>query len=113
MPINRKTNRKGVRNPSNLKHSKTVEQKFTLKEMFEQFMNYKLTEGLAEPTILAYYENFRYLTDFLDGDLSNEEITVEIFIEYVAYMLHEKKLQPTTANSRIRIIRAFLRRGRY
>jgi len=43
--------------------------------MFEQYMNYKLTEGLAEPTILIYYENFRYLTDFFDGDLSNEDLS--------------------------------------
>jgi integrase/recombinase XerD len=109
MPNNRTTNRKGARNSNKIIRTKTVEQKFTLHEMFEQYMNYKLTEGLAEPTILAYYENFRYLTDFLDGDLSNEEITVDIFNKYVAYMLHEKKLQRTTANTRIRNMRAFLK----
>ncbi|CAH2713150.1 hypothetical protein BACCIP111895_00283 [Neobacillus rhizosphaerae] len=75
MPINRITNRKGSRSISNLKCTKSVEQKFTLNEMFEQYMNYKLTEGLAEPTILIYYENFRYLTDFFDGDLSNEDLS--------------------------------------
>jgi integrase/recombinase XerD len=109
MPINRLTNRKGARTTSKVNRTKSVEQKFTLHEMFEQYMNYKLSEGLAEPTILAYYENFRYLTDFLEGELSNEEITVEIFIEYIAFMLHEKKLQPTTANTRIRNMRAFIK----
>jgi integrase/recombinase XerD len=45
----------------------------------------------------------------LECDLSKEEITVEVFIEYIAFMLHEKKLQPTTANVRIRNMLAFLK----
>jgi integrase/recombinase XerD len=109
MLVNRKTNRKGLRNSKNVNRSKSVEQKFTLHEMFEQFMNYKLTEGLAEPTIQGYYEHFRYLNEYLGGDLANEEITTEVFMNYISFMLHDKKLQPTTANVRIRNIRAFLK----
>ena len=37
--------------------------------MFEWFMNYKQTEGLAKPTIQQYYEHFHYLTDYSGGDL--------------------------------------------
>ncbi len=77
--------------------------------MFEQFMNYKVTEGFAEPTIHCYYEHFHYLNEFLQGDLSNDEITLEFFRGYIGFMLNEKKLAPTTANVRIRTIRAFLR----
>jgi integrase/recombinase XerD len=61
---------------------------------------------LAEPTIQGYYEHFQYLMDFLGGDLAKEEITAEVFIGYIAHMLHEKKLKPTTVNVRIRNMRA-------
>lgn len=71
----RKTTRKGARSNQSLNRVKTVEQKLTLFEMFERFMNYKQTEGLAKPTIQQYYEHFHYLTDFLGGDLNNDEIT--------------------------------------
>jgi len=109
MSITRKTNRKGVRDSKSLNRTKSVEQKFTLYEMFERFMNYKVTEGLADPTIKGYYEHFRYFSEFVQGDLSNEEVTIEIFRDYIGFMLNEKKLAPTTANVRIRTMRSFLR----
>ncbi len=109
MPIVRKTQRKGVRNTGSLSRTKSVEHYFTLYEMFQQFMNFKHTEGLAEPTLQCYYEHFNYLTDFSGGDLLNEEVTLEAFREYIAFMLQEKKLAPTTVNVRIRTMRAFLR----
>ena len=109
MSFIRQTKRKGIRNNRSIYRTKTVVQKFTLHEMFEKFMNYKVTEGLAEPTIQCYYEHFHYLNEYLQGDLSNEEVNLETFRGYIGYMLNEKKLAPTTANVRIRTIRAFLK----
>jgi integrase/recombinase XerD len=81
----------------------------TLFEMFERFMVFKQTEGLAKPTIQGYYEHFHYLNDYLGGDVPNEEITVELFRNYIGYMLNDQGLKPTTVNVRIRTNRAFLR----
>jgi len=47
----RKTQRKGSRSNQNIKRFKQTEQKMTLFEMFERFMAFKQTEGLAKPTI--------------------------------------------------------------
>ena len=109
MSVIRKTNRKGIRNSQSLNRVRSVEQRLTLFEMFERFMNYKQTEGLAKPTIQQYYEHFHYLTDYSGGDLSNDNITLEFFREYIGFMLNDKGLAPTTANVRIRTMRAFLR----
>ena len=109
MSVIRKTNRKGRRNSQSLNRVRSIEQKMTLFEMFERFMNYKQTEGLAKPTIQQYYEHFHYLTDYSGGDLSNENITLEFFRGYIGFMLNDKGLAPTTANVRIRTMRAFLR----
>ena len=86
-PVIRKTNHKGDRNNQSLNRVRLVEQKLTL---FEMFMNYKQTEGLAKPTIQQYYEHFHYLTDYSGGDLSNDKITLEFFREYIGFMLNDK-----------------------
>jgi Glycosyl hydrolase family 36 C-terminal domain/Phage integrase SAM-like domain len=98
----RKTQRKGSRSTQNIKRFKQTEQKMTLFEMFERFMAFKQTEGLAKPTIQGYYEHFHYLNDFLGGDVPNEEVTVELFRTYIGYMLNDQGLKPTTVNVRIR-----------
>jgi integrase/recombinase XerD len=105
----RKTQRKGARGTQNISRLKNTEQKMTLFEMFERFMNYKQTEGLAKPTIQGYYEHFHYLNDYLGRDIPNEEVTVELFRDYIGYMIHDQGLKPTTVNVRIRTNRAFLR----
>ncbi|MDR4946500.1 tyrosine-type recombinase/integrase [Neobacillus cucumis] len=105
----RKTQRKGTRSTQNVNRFKNTEKKMTLFEMFERFMSYKQTEGLAKPTIQGYYEHFHYLNDYLGGDVPNEEVTIELFREYIGYMLNDQCLQPTTVNVRIRTNRAFLR----
>jgi integrase/recombinase XerD len=69
----RKTNRKGTRNSQSLNRVRSVEQRLTLFEMFERFMNYKQTEGLAKPTIQQYYEHFHYLTIF-SGEIYQTKI---------------------------------------
>ncbi|MEY2193765.1 hypothetical protein AB7942_13665 [Neobacillus sp. BF23-41] len=81
----RKTQRKGSRSNQNIKRFKQTEQKMTLFEMFERFMIFKQTEGLAKPTIQGYYEHFNYLNDYLGGDVPNEEVTVELFRNYIGY----------------------------
>jgi integrase/recombinase XerD len=44
----RKTQRKVSRSTQNIKRFKQTEQKMTLFEMFERFMTYKQTKGLAK-----------------------------------------------------------------
>lgn len=109
MPIIRKSVRKGGRDNRSRSRIKSIEQKFTLDELFERFMAYKVTEGLTELTIQGYYEHFHFLHEFIQGDLANEEITFEIFRDYIGFMINEKRLAPRTVNVRIRTIRAFLR----
>ncbi|UOE57286.1 tyrosine-type recombinase/integrase [Cytobacillus oceanisediminis] len=81
----------------------------TLTEMFERFMDIKKTEGLAKRTIDDHYLHFTYFCEFIQRDLKNEEITVEVFRDYIAYMLEERDLSPVTVNIRIRPLKAFLR----
>lgn len=96
----RKTQRKGSRSTQNIKRFKQTEQKMTLFEMFERFMAFKQTDGLAKPTIQGYYEHFHYLNDYLGGDVPNEEVTVELFRNYIGYMLNDQVLKPTTAKTK-------------
>jgi integrase/recombinase XerD len=81
----------------------------TMAEMFERFMLFKKTEGLTKVTINDYYLHYNYLLEFLERDIEKEEMTIDLFRDYIGYMLNEKDLSPVTANVRIRTIRAFLR----
>ena len=105
----RKTHRKGSRSAQSINRFKQTEQKMTLFEMFERFMVFKQTEGLAKATIRGYYEHLHYLNDYLGGDVPNDMVTVELFRNYIGYMLNDQGLKPTTVNVRIRTNRAFLR----
>jgi integrase/recombinase XerD len=105
----KKTNCKGIRKPSMVKRVTSIEEQMTLHEMFELFMNNKRTEGLSLYTIKDYYTHFRYFTEFIGRDLAHEEITVEIFRDYLGYLLHYHGISPVTVNVRIRTVRAFLR----
>jgi integrase/recombinase XerD len=49
-----------------------------------------------------YHLHFKWLLDYLEQDLSREEITLEVFLERIDFMINEKGLQPTTVNIRIR-----------
>ncbi|MEH7504924.1 tyrosine-type recombinase/integrase [Neobacillus drentensis] len=101
--------RKGVRKHGRVSPVRKVTETFTMSEMFERFMWFKQSEGLAPRTIEEYKIHFQWLLDYLEGDLSSEEMTLEVFLEWVDFMLNEKGLQPTTVNIRIRTMRAFLR----
>lgn len=101
---NRKTIRKGRRS-----QDRKVDLDLTLVEMFERFMMVKKSEGLAERTIEDYQTHFRFFYEFLEGDIPSSEISIDIFREYLAFMIHEKGLKPMTVNLRVRTIRAFMR----
>lgn len=81
----------------------------TLTEMFERFMVYKQSEGLSKITIRDYYSHFQWFCDYIGKDLQNEEITTDVFLQYVNYMKNELEVAPTTINIRIRTLRAFIR----
>ncbi|MEH7085281.1 tyrosine-type recombinase/integrase [Neobacillus drentensis] len=81
----------------------------TLDEMFNKFMTFKKTEGLAPRTIDEYYKHFDNIKEFLEENKTNKNITVEDIQEYVGFMLHKKELAPMTVIIRIRIMRAFIR----
>jgi hypothetical protein len=67
-----------------------------MSEMFERFMWFKKSEGLAPRTIEEYQIHFQWLLDYLDGDLSSEEMTLEVFLEWVGFML----MRGITTNNR-------------
>ena len=75
----RKTQRKGSRNTQNIKRFKQTEQKMTLFEMFERFITFKQTEGLAKPIIQGYYEHFHYLNDYLGGMYLMKKLQLNCF----------------------------------
>ncbi|MBU9712394.1 tyrosine-type recombinase/integrase [Evansella tamaricis] len=102
--------RSSIRNGQKLPYSvnRAIMGTLTLYEMFDKFMSYKRSEGLT-PLTIEDYIHFRYLDQFIGGDLKNEEVCTDVFMDYTGYLLHEKKLKPTTVNVRIRTLRAFLR----
>lgn len=104
-----RSKRKGVRNHGRSTVREVKLEVFTISEMFEMFMWFKNTEGLSERTITEYHQHFKYLTEWLDEDLPKEEITLEVFREWVDFMETEKGLKPMTVNIRIRTMRAFVR----
>jgi integrase/recombinase XerD len=105
--VKRKLKREGAGKGKQRSYNKPVN--YSLNEMFDRFMSFKKTEGLTQITIRDYYIHFNYLIDFLGRDLENDEITLDVFRDFIDYMVNEKGLSPVTANVRIRTIRAFLR----
>jgi integrase/recombinase XerD len=101
--------RKGVRKHGRVAATKRVTENLTMTEMFERFIWLKQSEGLAPRTMEEYHIHFKWLLDYLEQDLSSEEMTLEVFLEWIDFMINEKGLQPTTVNIRIRTMRAFLR----
>lgn len=79
-----------------------------LDEMFDKSMIFKKTEALELRTISEYYIHFDYLKEYLDGDITNESITLEDFRGYIGIMPHDKELAQMTVNIRIRTMRAFI-----
>ncbi|MEH7116954.1 tyrosine-type recombinase/integrase [Neobacillus vireti] len=101
--------RKSVRKHGRTMTSIKVTESFTMCEMFERFMWFKQSEGLAPRTIEEYTIHFQWLMDYLGEDLSREQMTLDVFLGWADFMLNDKGLQPTTVNIRVRTTRAFLR----
>jgi integrase/recombinase XerD len=81
----------------------------TMSQMFEDFMIIKKGEGLAKRTIDEYYINFGYFKDYIDRELSADEMTTELFLSWITYMLEEMDYSPNTINIRVRTMRSFLK----
>ncbi|MGG3561680.1 tyrosine-type recombinase/integrase [Neobacillus rhizosphaerae] len=100
---------------SKRKHSRETKvetqilEELTMSEMFQRFMWEKQSEGLAPRTVEEYYVHFQYLMDYLEEDLTREEMDYEPFQSYIQYMVQDKGLKPMTVNVRVRTMRAFLR----
>ncbi|PGY10626.1 tyrosine-type recombinase/integrase [Bacillus sp. AFS031507] len=105
MDFKRKTTRKHGRGAT----TKKVIEEYTLTEMFEKFMWFKNTEGLAPRTIEEYELHFRWLMDYLGKDLPADDVTLGLFLKWVKHMRDVMKLADNTVNIRIRTMRAFLR----
>lgn len=91
------------------KRESAVNNPLTMTEMFEEYMLVKKGEGLAKRTISEHYTNYGYLIDFLQGELTAEEMTTEVFVEWITHMIEEKDYAPGTVNIRVRTVRSFLR----
>jgi integrase/recombinase XerD len=106
----RKTVKKGRRTGRIKKDTPRITRtNFTLTEMFERFLIFKSSEGLSPRTLEDYETHFNYLINFLEVDISNEDITTDLFIEYRNFMLKSLQLKPSTVNIRVRTMRAFIR----
>lgn len=101
-PVMRKYQRSKINKPS-------VTVSSSLSEMFDRFMLFKKTVGLAKATLSDYYLHFKYLMDYLEEDVVANQCDVDLFRGYIGYMLYKKEFSPMTVNVRIRTIRAFLR----
>lgn len=81
----------------------------TMTEMFEDFMLIKKGEGLAKRTISEHYTHFGYFKDYVGKELSAIEMTTEVFVGWITYMIEEMSYAPGTVNIRVRTMRSFLR----
>ncbi|WP_102346840.1 tyrosine-type recombinase/integrase [Bacillus sp. Marseille-P3661] len=81
----------------------------TMREMFENFMIIKKSEGLSKRTIDEYYINFDYFLRYTGDDLTGEQMTTERFVRWITHMREEQDLAPATINIRVRTMRAFVR----
>jgi integrase/recombinase XerD len=71
----RKTIKKGRRTGPIQKDTPRISRtNFTLTEMFERFLIFKSSEGLSPRTLEDYEIHFNYLINFLEIDISNEDI---------------------------------------
>ncbi|WP_409305638.1 hypothetical protein [Peribacillus sp. SCS-155] len=61
----------------------------TISEMFEEFMLVKKGEGLAKRTISEHYLHFGYFMNYIGRELSASEMTTELCVGWITYMLEE------------------------
>lgn len=101
--------RKGLPRQRKYKRGTTSDITLTMTEMFEEFMLVKKGEGLAKRTISEHYTHFGYFKDYIGRELSADEMTTELFVGWITYMIEEMDYAPGTINIRVRTMRAFLR----
>ena len=80
-----------------------------MEQLFEDFMLVKRGEGLSKRTIEGYYQNYDYFTRYAGDDIMRNDMTLELFVGWIAYMEGELEFAPHTINIRVRTMRAFLR----
>ncbi|WHY93735.1 site-specific integrase [Neobacillus cucumis] len=98
--------RKGLRRNKRAASSEIL---MTMTEMFEEFMLIKKGEGLAKRTIQEHYVHFGYFKDYIGRELTADEMTTDLFMGWITFMLEEMDYSPMTVNIRVRTVRAFLR----
>jgi integrase/recombinase XerD len=59
----------------------------SISQMFEDYMLIKKGEGLAKRTFAKHYNNFGYFKEYINRELSADEMTTEIFLGWITYML--------------------------
>ena len=65
--------RKSVRKHGRIEQLRTVTESFTMWEMFDRFMWFKQSKGLAPRTIEEYLIHFQWLLDYFGQDLSGSK----------------------------------------
>ncbi|MGG3468990.1 hypothetical protein ABES02_16095 [Neobacillus pocheonensis] len=73
--MQKKTVRKYRRADSSSRSVTEVLDELTLDEMFNKFMTFKKTEGLAPRTIDEYYKHFDNIKEFLEENKKKKNIT--------------------------------------
>ena len=75
------------------KRPASVDVTLNITKMFEEFMLVKKGEGLAKRTIREHYNNFGYFKSYIDKELSADEMTTELFMGWITYMLDERTIR--------------------
>ncbi|WP_291578750.1 tyrosine-type recombinase/integrase [Clostridium sp. UBA6640] len=82
-------------------------------ELHEAFIADKELEGLAERTLDDYTINLNYFRNYVEeniqSDLNRVAVDVNIFKNYIYFMLQEKEYSPFTINIRLRTLKCYLR----
>ncbi|AKA71231.1 tyrosine-type recombinase/integrase [Clostridium scatologenes] len=83
---------------------------FTL--LHEKFMEAKTLEGLAPRTLEDHVKHFKFFKKYIETiqrtELDQIFLSKDLFKNYVAYMLLEKKYAPCTINLRITSLKCYL-----
>lgn len=109
----KRTKKVGTRTYADRSFNRNALVELNMSDLYDRFMSYKRTEGLSRITLRDYDVHYGYFIDFLEEkegvrDLLHSELRLEVFTDYIAYMI-DKELMSNTINVRIRTIRAFLR----
>jgi len=59
----------------------------TVKEIFEEFIRYKALQNASPETIKYYKDCYRYFADFLGESAMCDEVSEEVFYNYIEYRL--------------------------